>query len=124
MEVPDEFFRRVVEVAMNEGEEPEARYEDQPSLVTPPKREQPDPIHVFLDGRGALGREGFRGGRPAIMNRMHDPSRYAFSSRRAMRTRRMTAARKIGTPAYCPGVSPKYLASPMRRKSRKKRAGT
>ena len=30
MEVPDEFFRRVVEVAMNEGEEPEARYEDQP----------------------------------------------------------------------------------------------
>ena len=32
MEVPDEFFRRVVEVAMNEGEEPEARYEDQPSL--------------------------------------------------------------------------------------------
>ena|GEM_PF-2244237 len=32
MEVPDEFFRRAVEIAMDEGEEPEARYEDQPSL--------------------------------------------------------------------------------------------
>jgi len=32
MELPDEFFRRVVETAMDEGEEPEARYEDQPSL--------------------------------------------------------------------------------------------
>ena len=32
MQVPDDFFRRAVEVAMDEGEEPEARYEDQPSL--------------------------------------------------------------------------------------------
>lgn len=32
MEVPDDFFRRVVEAAMEEGEEPETRYEDQPSL--------------------------------------------------------------------------------------------
>lgn len=32
MEVPDDFFRRVVEAAMEEGEESEARNEDQPSL--------------------------------------------------------------------------------------------
>jgi len=32
MEVPDEFLCRAVEVAMDEGEESEARYEDQPSL--------------------------------------------------------------------------------------------
>lgn len=32
VEVPDDFFRRVVEAAMDVGEEPEARYEDQPSL--------------------------------------------------------------------------------------------
>jgi hypothetical protein len=32
MEVPDDFFGRVVEVAMDEGENPEARYEDQTSL--------------------------------------------------------------------------------------------
>ena len=40
-----------------------------------------------------------------------------------MRTVKEIAARKTAIPAYCPGVSPKYLASPMRRKSRKKRAG-
>ena len=34
MEVPDDFFRRVVEVAMDESEKPDARYEDQPSLGT------------------------------------------------------------------------------------------
>jgi hypothetical protein len=39
-------------------------------------------------------------------------------------TRRKIAARKTAIPAYCPGVSPKYLASLMRRKSREKRTGT
>jgi hypothetical protein len=32
MEVPDDFFGCVVEVAMDEGEKPETHYEDQPSL--------------------------------------------------------------------------------------------
>lgn len=32
MKVPDDFFGRVVEVAMDEAEKPEACYEDQPSL--------------------------------------------------------------------------------------------
>ena len=41
-----------------------------------------------------------------------------------MRTMKKTAARKTAIPAYCPGVSPKYLTSLIRRKSRKKRAGT
>jgi hypothetical protein len=35
---------------------------------------------------------------------------------------RKTTARETAIPAYCAGVSPKYLASLMRRKSRKKRA--
>ena len=105
MEVPDDFFRRVVEVAMDEGEEPEARYEDQPSLGAleygdHPQAGLPDPLPP------------------------PDPSRYPFPSRRPMRTVKKIAARKTAIPAYCPGVSPKYLASPMRRKSRKKRAGT
>lgn len=49
---------------------------------------------------------------------------HSFPSLRGMRNMRKTAARKTAIPAYCPGVSPKYLASPMRRKSRKKRTGT
>jgi hypothetical protein len=32
MEVPDDFFGRVVEVAMDEGEKPESRHQDQASL--------------------------------------------------------------------------------------------
>lgn len=32
MEVPDDLFRRVVKVAVDEGEKSQARYKDQPSL--------------------------------------------------------------------------------------------
>ena len=36
----------------------------------PAATEQPGPLHLFLDGCGALGREGFRGGRTGFLNRI------------------------------------------------------
>ena len=41
MEVPDDFFGRVVEVVMYEGEKPEACYEDQHSLGAFKEGDQP-----------------------------------------------------------------------------------
>lgn len=123
MEVPDDFFGRAVEVAMDEGKEPEARDENQPSLGA---LEYGDHPQTALRGRF---RYPIRRAIPnAAAPRFHHVTGcltgYPFASRPGMRTMKKTAARKTAIPAYCPGVSPKYLASPMRRKSRKKRAGT
>ena len=37
-------------------------------IVHPASTGRTDPLHVFLDGRGDLGREGFRGGRPWVVS--------------------------------------------------------
>jgi hypothetical protein len=39
-----------------------------PGYRHPAPTELPDPLYIFLDGRGALGREGFRGGRAGILS--------------------------------------------------------
>ena len=50
MEMPDDFFRRVVEAAMDEGEKPEARNEDQPSLGALEDGDHPEAALPGLSG--------------------------------------------------------------------------
>ena len=100
MEVPDEFFRRVVETAMDEGEEPEARYEDQPSLGpledgNHPKAALPGlsgyPIHRAMPNAAAAATPPMPTvWRPPISGLI--PVRRAFTAPNAKSARSVTAA--------------------------------